>query len=487
LGHGAKLGGLAFLEQPRQCCRQHDDRNHGTQPARGAFLTDNGATPGPFILIALRQHLTNLRSSFWFLPGLIVLGMVLLALGLIQADPWVGKEFFDDWPRLFGGGSDGARGLLSVIASSMISVTGIVFSITLVALTLTSSQYTPRVLRNFMRDRLNQTVLGVFVGIFAYAMVVLRTIRSADEGLFVPSLAVLVGLLLGLVGIGFLVFYIHHIAVSIQAAQILAAVHDETREAIDRLFSDRLQDEAAEVDEPDAAAWHPVKASHTGYVQQVELNTLLAFAEEHDTVIRLQRGIGEFVIEGMAVLLVAGAEAPDRDTGRKLGTMVMVDRQRTVEQDVAFGIRQLVDIALKGLSPGINDVTTTVMSVDYLTAILARLGERRIDCHRTDRHGTPRVLGCGPDYSYLLGKAFEQIRQNADGNMAVLAHLLRSLRLLAGCTRDRQRREALVQHVRAVDEVCQRSIKAPVDREYLQSLADGVLATLDAAPHGQAS
>jgi len=433
---------------------------------------------------ALHQHLINLRSNFWFLPGLIVLGCILLALTLIQADAWVGQEVFDDWPRLFGGGADGARGLMSVIASSMISVTGVVFSITLVALTLTSSQYTPRVLRNFMRDRLNQTVLGVFVGIYAYAMVVLRTIRSADEGLFVPSLAVLMGLLLGLIGIGFLVFYIHHIAVSIQASQILAAVYDETRRAVDRLFPRTLDGEAWE-DEPAAREvrhWQPVRSSHTGYIQQVDLDALLAFAEERDTVVRTERSIGEFLIEGMAVFSVAGEQPLEREAENRLQGLYMVDRQRTVEQDVAFGIRQLVDIALKGLSPGINDTTTAIMSIDYLTAVLARLGERRIDCDRRGDDGSLRLLNCGPDYKYLLGKAFEQIRQNADGNMAVLAHLLRALELLAERTRGSQRRGALLEHARAVAEVCQRSVKAPVDRKYLADLANRVLTALEAAP-----
>lgn len=135
-----------------------------------------------------------------------------LAALIISIDANVKLSFVDNWPLLFGSGAEGARGLLSAVASSMITVAGVVFSITIVALSLTSSQYTSRVLRNFMRDRVNQTVLGVFVGIFAYCLVVLRTIRGGDEGAFVPSLAVLGGLLLAFVGIGFLIYFIHHIA-----------------------------------------------------------------------------------------------------------------------------------------------------------------------------------------------------------------------------------------------------------------------------------
>jgi uncharacterized membrane protein len=192
------------------------------------------------------------------------------------------------WPLLFGAGAAGSRGLLATIASSMITVAGVVFSITIVALSLASSQYTSRVLRNFMRDRINQTVLGVFVGIFAYCLVVLRTIRAGDEGAFIPALAMLFGLLLGLVGIGVLVFFIHHIATSIQASQILAAVAEETIRAVDNLFPEGVGQDADDT-QPDwsspTGAWQTVPASQTGYIQEIDTTELLAFAGEHRTVI----------------------------------------------------------------------------------------------------------------------------------------------------------------------------------------------------------
>lgn len=437
-------------------------------------------TPNFPIVTVLRQHLINLRSSFWFLPGLMVLGCIVLALILILAEFWLGAQVFDGGQGVFSIGPEGARGILSVIASSMISVTGIVFSITLVALTLSASQYTPRVLRNFMRDRLNQVVLGVFVGIFAYAMVVLFTIRDVGEGLFVPSLAVLMGLLLGLVGIGFLVFYIHHIAVSIQASQILAAVYQDTRETVDRMYPQALEEgtDSGPVVDGGAHRWHPLSSRHTGYIQQMDLEALCRFAEDHQTLIRVERGVGDFIMEDMPILWVADAQAPDRETQEQLHGMYLVDRQRTVEQDVAFGIRQLVDIALKGLSPGINDTTTAVMSIDYLTALLACLGERRIDCQRCDEQGRSRLLNCGPDYGYLLGKALDQIRQSAEGNPAVLSHLLGSLQLLAGRTRVSTRRRALLQQALALAEVCGRSIVAPGDRQHLEALSTRLIASL---------
>ena len=153
----------------------------------------------------LRSLWLDLLGSLWFVPGLMVIAGVAVALLLIELDPMVGRQLADDWPRLFGAGAEGARGMLSAIATSMITVAGVVFSVTIVALSLTASQYSPRVLRNFMSDRPTQVVLGAFVAVFAYCLVVLRTIRGGDEGAFVPSLAVLGGVLMAFVGIGLLI------------------------------------------------------------------------------------------------------------------------------------------------------------------------------------------------------------------------------------------------------------------------------------------
>ena len=171
----------------------------------------------------------RLRDSLWFVPSLIVLAAVLLAIGMVELSALAPSEALARWPRLFGAGADGSRSMLSAIAGSMITVAGVTFSITMVAVTQASAQYTPRILRNFMRDRANQAVLGIFVGIFAYCLVVLRTIRGGDGPDFVPSLAVLVGILLALLGIAVLIFFIHHIATALQASEIIARIARPSR------------------------------------------------------------------------------------------------------------------------------------------------------------------------------------------------------------------------------------------------------------------
>lgn len=282
----------------------------------------------------LRLLWESLRSSLWFLPTLLVLAAVILALVFVEADASLDRNRLEQqWPRLFGGGAAGARDMLSAIASSMITVAGVAFSITVVALALASSQYTSRILRNFMRDRANQTVLGVLMGVFAYCLVVLRTIRGADEGAFVPSLAVFFALVLAFVAIGFLIFFIHHISSSIQATSIIQSAADETIHAIDRLFPTEMGEAAGPGPRSGpplvAQAWHAIPARRTGYIQSVAGDALLRLARERNTVVRMERGIGEFVVEGAPLVSVAGEKQPDEETVGKLDAVYSIGRSRT--------------------------------------------------------------------------------------------------------------------------------------------------------------
>ncbi len=232
----------------------------------------------------LKRSWSTLRSSFWFVPSLIEAGGIALAMALFDAHSTGNAHWLARWPRLFGAGAGGARGMLSTIAGSMMTVVGVTFSMTLVALGLASSQYTSRILRNFMRDRVTQVVLGIFSSIFAYSLIVLRTIRSGDEGVFVPSLAVFFGVVLALGGIGVLIFFIHRIAGSIQASSIIAAVANETMVAVDRLSPQKVGQESVDEDEDRAhiplpeRKWQAVPAQRNGYIQGVDNAALLRLA-----------------------------------------------------------------------------------------------------------------------------------------------------------------------------------------------------------------
>lgn len=438
------------------------------------------------MIIKLNHWWQELRSSFWFVPAAIVLGAVVLATVLITLDATVDLRAVERWPLLFGAGAAGARGLLTSVAGSMITVAGVVFSITLVAISLTSSEYSSRVIRNFMRDRVNQVVLGVFVGIFAYCLVVLRTIRGGGEGGFVPSLAVLAGLILAFVGIAFLIYFIHHISMSIQASNIIARAAQETLSAVDHLFPGELAEDEDENVDGDLATslanqpWSVIPARHTGYIESVDADALLDAARERGTILRMERGIGEFVVEGAPLVSLLAPGDPDDETTAGLNAAYVVSRQRMVEADAAYGIRQIVDIAMKALSPGINDTTTAVMCVDYLTAILVRLAARRIGPSHGLDQGELRVIARGPSFESLLAKAFDQIRQNAAGNVAIMSRMIDALQTIAGMTAGPGRRRVLRNQVQWIADLAERTIGSPYDLARFERRLAHVLEAMEA-------
>jgi len=361
----------------------------------------------------LKRFWSTLRSSFWFLPSLIVLVGIVFAAGLIKAASAGSDRWLAQWPRLFGAGAQGARDMMSTIAGSMMTVVGVTFSMILVVLAMASSQYTSRILRNFMSSRVTQVVLGIFAGIFTYSLIVLRTIRGGDEGAFVPNLAVFFGFVLALGGVGTLMFFIHHIASSIQASSIIASVAQETIATIDRLFPEKLGQEP-DIDDDDqklhplaARNWRGVPARENGYIQSVNNAGLLRLARDRKTIVRMEHGIGDFVVRNTTLASLSLEETPDEETITALQATFSISRHRTVEQDTAFGIRQIVDVALKALSPGINDTTTAVMCVDYLTAILARIAPRQIPSLYRYEEGELRVIAKGPSFESLLAETVD--------------------------------------------------------------------------------
>lgn len=435
----------------------------------------------------IQQGMRDLRASFWFVPANVVAGAALLALVLIEVDTHIQSEYLEPWPRVFGAGADGSRALLTSVAGSMITVAGVVFSITVVALALASSQYTSRVLRNFMSDRTNQSVLGVFVGVYVYCLVVVRTIRGGDEGDFVPSVAVLAGLILALVGIGFLIYFIHHISISIQVSHVLSNIACETHNAVERLFPDDLgdEDEAAPEAEAHRGPWQGIPAKRTGYVQHVDNEALLTFATEHDLVLRMKVPVGGFAIEGLPWLSAAKQTGLTEEEVDRLQDLVVVGLQRTIDQDASFGIRQMVDIALRALSPGINDTTTAVMCIDYLTANLAHLAGRSIPSRFRSFEGELRVIALGSDFESLVNESFDEIRRSANGNVTILSRLLSALGSLEIRTISPWRRRILLAQVEAVLEAATRTIPAAAERIGVEQSAHALAVLLKGPPSGR--
>ena len=418
----------------------------------------------------LKQLWNNLRSSFWFVPSLILAVSIALAMGLVQAHSIANSQWLARWPYLFGDSANGSREILSTIAGSMMTVVGVTFSMTLVALVLASSQYTSRILRNFMGDSVTQVVLGVLSGIFAYCLIVLRTIRSGNEGVFVPSLAVFFAMILAMSGIGFLIFFIHHIAASIQASSIIAEVADETITAVDLLFPDKIEHEPMDnqkyqTELPLAELnWQAVPARRNGYIQSVDNVALLSLARKHKTVVRMEIGVGHFVVQNETLASLTLEGPLEKDIIAALQAVYNIARHRTVYQDCTFGIRQIVDMALRALSPGINDTTTAVMCLNYLTAILARLASREIHSSHIYEDGELRIIAIGPTFASLVAESFDQIRGSANGNIAIMTQMLDSIQTIASLTASPGRRQVLLEQVQWITELAERTIESAHDK-----------------------
>ena len=437
----------------------------------------------------LPQLWLYLRSSFWFMPSLIVAFSIALATAAINAGPVIENEILARWPRLFGVGADGARQMLSTIASSMMTVVGVTFSMTLVTLALASSQYTSRILGSFMRSRTTQVVLGVFAGIFTYCLIVLRTIRDNGESAFVPGLAVFLGVVLALAGIGVLILFIHHIATSIQASNIICSVAEETMAAINRVFPENQASGLSEEDENQrvhllisAHHWKDICAETSGYVQTIDYEALRNLAGKWHTIIKINYGIGDFVVKGMPLASVVLRDSPEEKIVREVRSFYSAGSRRTIEQDPDFGIRQIVDVAVKALSPGVNDTTTAVTCIDYLTSILCYLVSRSFPSQIHYDQGEPRLISVQATFEALLGTSFDEIRRNASGNTRVIVSLLDALQLIGTRTPAVPRRKALREQATRIAESADCSVESPADLAEIRARAGRLCAALDKEP-----
>lgn len=316
----------------------------------------------------------RLREGLWLLPTALTVGAVVLAAATVELDRRLLADRRADFYLAFGGGAEGARGVLTAIGSTVITVTGVIFSVTIVALQLASSQFTPRVLRGFVGDRANQLVLGVFIATFTYTLLVLRTIRSEaeDQQLFVPSISVAMAIGLALVSIGLLIFFIHHVSRSIQASTIIDRATRDTRRIVDRVLPDPAQRDPAQRDpahradspaSPPAPTEPPatVAAARGGYIQAVDEDALFELARRAQATIRMERQVGDHVLRGAPLISVWSAQRVPDDATEVVQQAFTVGPERTLADDLELGVRQLSDIALRALSPSLNDPTTAMI------------------------------------------------------------------------------------------------------------------------------
>lgn len=424
----------------------------------------------------------DLRDSLWLIPSATVVFAAILATSLTRLEPlpaWLPDAL------VFGGTPDGARAVLAQLAGATITVVGLVFSLTVLALQMAASQFTPRLLRTFLRDRRVQFVLSGMIGSAVYSVGVLRTVRSDGQGVdaFVPRLAVTVAILLSFVAVGLLVYFLHHVTQRLRVDVVMGEIVTQSLAQLHALPVDRetLPDIEAPAPSPDAIA---VRSRLGGYLQLVDAEALALHARDARIRVRLRPSLGDWVTEGTTIAWVWGDDdlrgPGDREELADLvHRHVHLGRDRTESTDLAFGLRQLQDVATRALSTGLNDPTTAVLALGQMSAVLCRyagspLGDHIIE----DEDGRPRVAVARPTFAALLELACGATRRYGSEDPEVVAALLGMLTDVAEHVADTSDRATAVRD--QIERVLASSdLHDPVDVARVQRVAALALGALE--------
>ncbi len=423
-----------------------------------------------------------LRTNLWLVPTVEITLAVALFAGTYALDrlAYDGSLHFPGW--IISGTADAARQILTAIAAAVITVVTLVFSITIVTLTLASTQFGPRMLRNFIRDRITQLTLGSFVATFVYAILALVTIGPGRHGEFVPHLSITVTMALVVIDVAVLVLFIDHIAKSIQLPQVIASIAGDLSRAIEAEVSapgagvpkagPSLSEMLVRLDEDSAV----VRAPSSGYLQYVSMSTLIDIARQGHAVIRLLHRPGHFVMEGEPLANVwPAAAAPG--VARALGGAHATGPHRTLTQDLSFAVDQLVEIAIRALSPAVNDTFTALACIDWLGDGLGKIASRwrPATVHR-DAAGHLRVITVTISFRRLVERAHDKIRQASRGMPAVMIRQLDGLAKVMAYTSSPGQRDLLLAQAEMILRASEESVPEQADRVDVRRRYDAVLA-----------
>jgi len=417
----------------------------------------------------LENKWETLRTNFWFVPVLMTIIAVLSFFALLRIDQFVGYSF----PGLQPGRIEAVRSLLAVLVGALVTALTFVFSGTVVVLTLAASQLGPRLLRTYMRDRSNQILIGVFVAALFYNLTALFVVGRLAHAEGIPNLAILGSFALSCTALVILVYFVHHISRTIQAPNVILAVSEELMALIDRIHSKQEDDDRnAAHDEFDVRMLPErsgtVRAPRSGYLQAIDQPGLVAKASEHNCIIKTVRRPGDFVIEGDVLAEILSSKPVRENLGEELAPTFMMGSERTATQDPEFVMLELVEIALRALSPGINDPLTANTCIDRLAEALSLLvSYQPSPTTRYDEQGHLRLILDETTFDGLCNTAFNQIRQHASSQVAVVIHLLEALAVIMGHARTDKQKHALWCQAKTLKRAAER-MPEPADREDIQ-------------------
>ncbi|MHB8512232.1 MAG: DUF2254 domain-containing protein [Actinomycetota bacterium] len=408
-----------------------------------------------------------MRTTLWVVPTIFIAGIGVLFFITYRIDwsVYYGHIHLPSW--IHPASADAARQVLIGIAAAIITVIGVVFSITILALTLASQQFGPRMLRNFVRDIGTQVTLGVFVSTFVYAILALGSITHGAHGQFVPELTVTVAIGLVLVDLAVLIYFIHHIARSIQLPEVIASIARDLSQSIDIEFPASANGppstHGASEEELRIGEGTAVPATRSGYLRFIGYPQLVSIAEQCDAVIELAHRPGHFVIAGRPLATVWPASA-ERGIALALDRFHVTGPHRTLVQDPVFAIDQLVEIAIRALSPAVNDTFTALTCIDWLSDGLCRISERQApDRVHRDRSGKIRVIEPAVSYERIVNRAFDKIRQAGKGMPAVAIRQMDSIARIIPSTASDHQRDVLTRQAGMILRASEESITVAED------------------------
>ncbi|HBV21437.1 MAG TPA: hypothetical protein DEF07_06925 [Nitrosomonas sp.] len=422
----------------------------------------------------IRLFWEKLLTTIWFVPVLISTGLVIFAIGLLSLD-----QQFDvhnwSWTSTLQIGTVGIRQVLSVTTSAIISLTGVVFSISVVALTLAANQFGSKILYNFLRDNKNKVVLGLLIGSFLYGLALLSVIDThTDSSQQIPFISVIGSLVLTVSAVIGLIYFIHNISTTIQADQIISLIGEELNQAIEKTLldlDDRHTIQSAKQKWDIATHAMPVKtiyAATSGYVEFIDLAKLNKIAEKENQHIELLLRPGDFIIENAPIIRIYDDEDISETYPNIVRLCISLGRKRTPFNDIEFAIMQLLQIALRALSPGINDSLTAISCIDWLSSSLGRMANKRFPYdYLEDQNGIIRIKKHEFGFADAADTMFHPLRQNARGNEMVMIHLLETISRILQVNKNPQYSQALFHHAELILEASKESFQSTSDKNEL--------------------
>lgn len=379
----------------------------------------------------LQQWAYAIRGSYWFVPALMALAAIVLSQVTVRLDHSYGADWMTDSEWVTLNQPEGARALLATVAGSMITVTGVTFSLTILAVSYATSHFGPRLLDNFMHDRGNQFTLGTFVATFLYCLMVLRSVRTgSDQGItttmFVPHISVLVAIGLTVTSVGVLIYFIHHIPESINISNVLDRISQQVATKIEEIYPEESDQSATKIEPADDTDQPVVPSPRSGYLQGIDERELMDFTTQSNAVVELLVEPGDFLLRGQPIARVR-CKAAEAEC-KKLASSFAIGRSRTPTQDIHFLLHQFVEVAARALSPGVNDPFTAIQCIDQLGRAMINFSHRKLPPrYLRDDAGTVRVINVETSWQNIVDRSWGQLLPYAKDDCNVLQHLKKTI------------------------------------------------------------